>query len=408
MAYIRRYLSGQQATTVTIAEKAVTEDKIGDKAVGNAQLGDDAVTSDKIEDSSIESEDIAPGAVESSDIKDGAVITSKIADDAVTADKLADSVLTRPITPGVATTEIADLAVSTAKLAELGVTNAKIGAGAVGATKLAGDAVETDKIKNDAVTAAKIAAGAVGNTEIAADAVRGTEIQNGAVSVGKIGTDAVETVKVKDANITEPKLESDVLLKHLVNKHVFYDDFVGSVLRPDWAIGPNPGGTVVVSDDIVTVTTLGVTGKRKGIGFLDNGGFRAANNPIFVIRGASDAASLTNTGIYLGLWFDDNNYIQFILETTLLGANWFAVTKAGGVPTATDTGIAPVVGSKKFHFEASTGEVKFYIDDVLKATHTTNIPATFLQPNITIEPLEMVVKTLKASMIGISEDGTGV
>ncbi len=74
---------------------------------------------------------------------------------------------------------------------------------------------------------------------------------------------------------------------------------------------------------------------------------------------------------------DPNNGIFF---RAVNNGNWFAVCRqnAGGGPeTATDTGIAASTTAKEFRISVdAVGSVTFYIDDVLKATITTNIPAT--------------------------------
>jgi hypothetical protein len=64
--------------------------------------------------------------------------------------------------------------------------------------------------------------------------------------------------------------------------------------------------------------------------------------------------------------------------------NWFAVTGTGAAETTTDTGLAPTAAKwNRFRIELyGSGTVKaaqtalFFVDDVLKATHTTNWPAT--------------------------------
>jgi len=60
-------------------------------------------------------------------------------------------------------------------------------------------------------------------------------------------------------------------------------------------------------------------------------------------------------------------------------ANWFAVTRAGGVETATDTGQALDNAWRTFEIR-QTGSilVSFLIDGVVVATHQTNIPAADL------------------------------
>jgi hypothetical protein len=61
------------------------------------------------------------------------------------------------------------------------------------------------------------------------------------------------------------------------------------------------------------------------------------------------------------------------------GGNWVAVTREGGVETATDTTIPVALNTYRnfrIQIEADRSAVRFYIDGVLRATHTTNIPST--------------------------------
>jgi hypothetical protein len=61
------------------------------------------------------------------------------------------------------------------------------------------------------------------------------------------------------------------------------------------------------------------------------------------------------------------------------GGRWQAVTTNGGVETATDTGISPLVvsggvGQRMTIVLVAGTNAKFYIDGVLVATNTTNLP----------------------------------
>jgi hypothetical protein len=61
--------------------------------------------------------------------------------------------------------------------------------------------------------------------------------------------------------------------------------------------------------------------------------------------------------------------------------NWLAVTSNGGSRTETNTGIAVVANSfSRFRISVNADgtSVGFYIDDVLVATNTTNIPTVNL------------------------------
>lgn len=61
------------------------------------------------------------------------------------------------------------------------------------------------------------------------------------------------------------------------------------------------------------------------------------------------------------------------------GGSWIAVTESGSTETTTDTGVEVTAGftqagqKLKIVVDADGGAIRFYIDDVLEATHTTNI-----------------------------------
>ena len=61
----------------------------------------------------------------------------------------------------------------------------------------------------------------------------------------------------------------------------------------------------------------------------------------------------------------------------LTSANWLAISESGSTETSTDTGIAVSAGTEvdlQFVINSDATSVGYYIDDVLVATHTTNIP----------------------------------
>jgi len=67
----------------------------------------------------------------------------------------------------------------------------------------------------------------------------------------------------------------------------------------------------------------------------------------------------------------------FRYTNSVYGGNWQAVTKSLGVETSTDTGVAAALGAmRRFTIDSNANgtEVRFFIDDNLVATHTSNIP----------------------------------
>lgn len=77
---------------------------------------------------------------------------------------------------------------------------------------------------------------------------------------------------------------------------------------------------------------------------------------------------------------DMTNGIYFRYNDNVNSGKWECVTAAAGVRTATDSGVTAVVNYQIFEArlnEAGTS-AEFYIDDVLVATNTTNIPTAVL------------------------------
>jgi hypothetical protein len=74
-----------------------------------------------------------------------------------------------------------------------------------------------------------------------------------------------------------------------------------------------------------------------------------------------------------------SDFVGFRYNRSSSSGNWEAVTKAAaGSTTTTDTGVAVAATTRyrlKIVVNSALSQVQFYINDVLKATHTTNIPA---------------------------------
>ena len=144
-------------STAKIADDAVTDAKLANSinaaiAANTAKTSNATHTGDVTGSTSLT---IANNAVTTDKLSSSAVSTAKIANDAVTSDKIADS--------AVVTDSLSSSAVSTAKIADGAVTGAKIASGAVSLNKLASDSVGTAKIIDQAVTLAKLPHGTSSN-----------------------------------------------------------------------------------------------------------------------------------------------------------------------------------------------------------------------------------------------------
>lgn len=130
----------EQAASGTIADGAVTTDK----------LANNAVTSAKIADRSISGNDIALGTIQTGNLSEGCVTTTQILDGTIAAADLGDGCVT--------TDKINGEAVTTAKLADTSVTTAKLAAGSVTNAKIEDSAVTNVKIADGAITDTKVEA----------------------------------------------------------------------------------------------------------------------------------------------------------------------------------------------------------------------------------------------------------
>lgn len=76
--------------------------------------------------------------------------------------------------------------------------------------------------------------------------------------------------------------------------------------------------------------------------------------------------------------------IYFRYNRVSTGVNWFAISESGGTETATDTTIVAAedtVYDLQVVVNSDATSIGYYIDDVLVATHTTNIPTAANMPN---------------------------
>ncbi len=438
MVYIRRYLSGQQATTVTIAEGAITSDKIVDGAVTHPKLAPGSVDSERVINESLKSEDIKDGEIKTVDIASGAVTTDKIAPQAVTVDKLEASIqgIARPLTPGVASEEIAALAVVESKIGAQAVASAKIKDGAVSAVKIGADAVEEVKIKDGAVSTAKLAGGAVTETKIGLNAVTGPKIAPGVVSVTELADNAVEAAKIKDLNVSEPKINNDAVITRtildeavtapklnvaaLTRRHLrsfdvridrYYDQFKGSGEFNKWRKRVDAGGIVyyVASSDYagIMMSTPATTGKKVTLDWDGHGTQPLWGETSVLFKVLPTTKDYHTRELGLVYAFDKSQYILFTAEDAVGGTpNWFARCKRLGTETVEDTGIAVADVPQRLKIEYLSGnEVKFYIDGDLVKTITTNVPGEYnLDPWMSVIARSNAARSLWVEMMSLIQE----
>ena len=173
--------------------------------------------------------------------------------------------------------------------------------------------------------------------------------------------DGVDSAQINDADIIK------------TGKLSLFEDFMGVALDPRWG----------------TVGTISLQSGSNGIVKVNGGSIHQVTYPSFklssvqtvfetlvkitgstspiVLMGLADTTSLTapTNAVYFGY--------------TSSASNWWCRTYNATTATSTDSGVA-FNGTNwvKLKIIATTSSVLFYIDDVLKATHTTNIPTANL------------------------------
>jgi len=425
MAYGRRYLAGQQATTVMVGEGAITSDKIVDKAVITRTIDDQAVGAEQIHDESILSQDIKDGEVKTSDIADASITTPKIPDGAVTREKLADDLIpsTRPFSPGVATAEIADAAVTagqlaadsvetlkvkdlnitTGKLAELSVTKSKLATGSVDTDKLEAAAVDVTKLKNLSVNEGKIIDGSVTENKIGALAVSTGKVKDRNITGAKIALGGVISENLGPDSVTEAKLDTAALSarhKSSFDSRVedYHEDFGGNGISNRWVVTMDAGGVAYPEgDNTFLLYTGAVNGNSISLAWGGGYGFKA-DDRLPRVEFFLETGSLTYVSRFLGLFYGADDLIGFVADDSAgVTPNWKAKSREFAGETLIDTGIPITAEPQLLMIEfISDVLVNFYIDGDLVAEITTHIPGgSWVKPRISLSTNQAVSKLLK-------------
>jgi hypothetical protein len=193
-------------------------------------------------------------------------------------------------------------------------------------------------------------------------------------------------------------------------KIFIFDHFIGGVGHPlaspttsivgnlNWFAVPDAyaifmgflGNFIPPHIGIIAIGTIAQNYGIHGWMVLPNG-FVYANYFDFTQFVAGTAAPLqAGDGVAFGMVefaFNTDRTAEGIYFSLLYGeANWQAVTRDASTSTVTDTGV-PFVDSKFYLFEIKRPVVdkfEFYINQILVATHTTNITTVGISPSVGI------------------------
>jgi hypothetical protein len=156
---------------------------------------------------------------------------------------------------------------------------------------------------------------------------------------------------------------------------IFWDDFLGNDINTvDWNTDVL-GATSEISTpyDLIGGQLRLRSGSTSGdyVSIDGHTNFSVDKNLDFKIR--FRIADVTNSYTYVGMvapysaWFE-----------RWQSNNWYAKCDDSSGETSTDLGFGADTSFHEFRIICSTGQIQFYVDDTLEATHTTNIPSNFL------------------------------
>jgi len=144
--------------------------------------------------------------------------------------------------------------------------------------------------------------------------------------------------------------------------------------------GPTDAGRIGmyrhVAGTAAAAYTYHATSMRGNRFYTGGAAFRNGSAVKFSIAPDATNDSLLFLGVSDVLHIIGTNEIGLFVDRTVSTTNWIARTRLNGTSTETDTGVAfdtSWIALEVLVNEDGT-EVTFYINGVLKATHTTNIP----------------------------------
>lgn len=143
--------------------------------------------------------------------------------------------------------------------------------------------------------------------------------------------------------------------------------------------GTAPAGRIGVTEITTGTTTTGRSAVQSTVTAVLLGGGRHRYRIDANVPTASDGTDTftVHLGYFDNLGSEPTDGVCFRYTHGTNSSRWECVTRSNGSETATDSGVGLSAGTfRVFEIEANAAgtSVAFYIDGVLKATHTENIP----------------------------------
>lgn len=183
----------------TIADSAITRDKILAGAVSDLQLANSAVTNAKIAVGAINTNVIANSAITSTTIANNAITTPKIAANAVTANNILAGTITA------------------AQIAANTIYANNIAASTISGDKIVGNTITGDKIAAFTITANNISTNTITANNILANTITSLQIQTGAITALSLSANCVGANNIISGAVTADKIQAGVITADKLN-----------------------------------------------------------------------------------------------------------------------------------------------------------------------------------------------
>ena len=421
------HLAADSVTNTQIADNAVGTDQIANGAVTAAKLSgtlaatslaNDAVTTNKIEDDAVTSDKLATNAVDANALADSSVDANAIINGVVTNAKLANSSISlgglnlslgsTDATPALNLVDATNYPTSSLTGT---ITNAQL-AGSIAGTKLlnstidytklnlADGAVPGAKLTNASVTATQIAQDTITANELANNAVDSSAIASDAVISAKIAANAVTGAKIANTTISASKLDTTTLDRSLnvASGNLGINNAITAATRSGItynAQGLITGTVALAAADLPVATTTAVGGVSIGSGLTVSG---------------AGALSITNsiTGATVsGITYNAQGMIT--AATALVAGDLpVATTSAKGAVQITSGGGLTVDGSGNLTTSTSGVSAGTFTKITVNNKGIATAGATLVDTDIPDIPATKITSgTIDAARIGNSSiDGT--
>ena len=204
-----------------------------------------------------------------------------------------------------------------------------------------------------------------------------------------LGT-SIQTVEIDDKAVTNPKLSGGITgdkfarddVDYFLSDEMVYDDVTDIPFETEGTVSQADAGIGVID-----VLTGGAAGNRARLNMTSTSKRINPTKTQFVKLLGNNTAQ-TNAHDFVGLFsalptaavppVDPANGIYFRNKNAGAVVNWFAVSRKANVETAVDTGISATAQPKFMEIRITSTEITYYIDDVLVATISTNLPTVSL------------------------------